>query len=344
MFEYFSPPRMNVCKRWLLIWMMTTVSVRAGDYAADFLHIGVGGRAMAMGGAFVAMAQDPSMAYWNPAGMAMMQRIHLQVEHVPIFSGLAQYNSANVVFSLTPDLAFSLTWIRLGVDEIPRYGALQGSRYERLTQNQYRSTGQAEGYFSDQENALLVSFCRGLIFDLQIGDSFSPLVLPVQLSFGVSGKYIHHKLDSAHGTGQGLDAGVLGRFISSTFINGEPTRWIGVGLAGRNLSKTQMVWNTASEHKDTVARTVQMGLAGSYYLTAWQTRLTLSVDHEMGEVKASYLGGEVRLFDRLALRGGYAHDHMTAGAGLSLLGLSLDYAFVAGELDNTHRVSAAYGF
>jgi hypothetical protein len=325
----------------LLIWSRSTL---AGDYAADMLNIGVGARSLAMGGAYTAMANEASMAYWNPAGMAMEKRIGVQFEHVPMFSGLAQYNTAAVVFSLTPDMAIGLSWIRLGVDDIPRYGALQGSRYDRLVKNINRSTGQSDGTFGDQENAVLLSFCRGMIFDLQVGDPFSPIVLPIQLSFGVTGKYFNQRLDTATGTGQGLDAGALLRLVANEFIQGDPTRWIGVGVAVHNLSKTSIVWDTASRHKDEVARTMQCGVAASYRLSRLRTRVTLSFDRELLDVQESFYGGEVRFFDRLALRGGYSREHFSAGAGLYVMGLYLDYAFLTGELDNTHRISAAYGF
>ena len=39
---------------------------RAGISTAQFLKIGVGGRATAMGDAFVAVANDVSALYWNP--------------------------------------------------------------------------------------------------------------------------------------------------------------------------------------------------------------------------------------------------------------------------------------
>jgi len=41
-----------------------------GTNAAAFLEIGVGARAMAMGGAYGAVANDASALYWNPAGIA----------------------------------------------------------------------------------------------------------------------------------------------------------------------------------------------------------------------------------------------------------------------------------
>lgn len=47
---------------------------RAGTSSATFLRIGVGARAVGMGETFVAVANDPSAIYWNPAGLASLQR------------------------------------------------------------------------------------------------------------------------------------------------------------------------------------------------------------------------------------------------------------------------------
>ena len=55
---------------------------RAGTSSATFLRIGVGARAVGMGETFVAVANDPSAIYWNPAGLASLQRRELAVSHV----------------------------------------------------------------------------------------------------------------------------------------------------------------------------------------------------------------------------------------------------------------------
>lgn len=51
----------------------TNVSKR-GTVAAPFLTISQGARATAMGSAFVAIADDPSAVYWNPAGIARLDQ------------------------------------------------------------------------------------------------------------------------------------------------------------------------------------------------------------------------------------------------------------------------------
>jgi hypothetical protein len=45
-----------------------------GTTAADFLSLGAGARAMAMGGAYSAAADDATALYWNPAAMAQVAK------------------------------------------------------------------------------------------------------------------------------------------------------------------------------------------------------------------------------------------------------------------------------
>ena len=52
----------------------TAVTPRAfaatGEAGFAFLKLGVGARAMGMGSAYVAVADDPTALHWNPAGLA----------------------------------------------------------------------------------------------------------------------------------------------------------------------------------------------------------------------------------------------------------------------------------
>lgn len=55
---------------------------RAGTSSGSFLRIGVGARSTGMGESFVAVANDPSAIYWNPAGLASLLRKEVAVSHV----------------------------------------------------------------------------------------------------------------------------------------------------------------------------------------------------------------------------------------------------------------------
>jgi long-subunit fatty acid transport protein len=55
---------------------------RAGTASGSFLKIGLGARATGLGEAFVAVANDPTAIYWNPAGLASIQRQEVAVSHI----------------------------------------------------------------------------------------------------------------------------------------------------------------------------------------------------------------------------------------------------------------------
>jgi hypothetical protein len=57
-------------------------SQRAGTSAAAFLKMSIGARASGLGEAFVAVANDPTAIYWNPAGLASLQRREILFAHV----------------------------------------------------------------------------------------------------------------------------------------------------------------------------------------------------------------------------------------------------------------------
>jgi hypothetical protein len=54
---------------------------KVGTYALQFLKIPPSARATGMGSAFVALANDASATYWNPAGMVEVTRTAISLEH-----------------------------------------------------------------------------------------------------------------------------------------------------------------------------------------------------------------------------------------------------------------------
>lgn len=60
-----------------------------GTSAAEFLKLGVGGRACGMGEAFSAVADDSSAIYWNPAGLARIKGRSAMFMHAALFEGIS---------------------------------------------------------------------------------------------------------------------------------------------------------------------------------------------------------------------------------------------------------------
>ncbi|MCK5075379.1 MAG: PorV/PorQ family protein, partial [Calditrichia bacterium] len=61
---------------------------KVGTAVAPFLKIGVGARAMGMGETFVAVANDASTLYWNPAGMTNLEKTSLIASHSMWFADI----------------------------------------------------------------------------------------------------------------------------------------------------------------------------------------------------------------------------------------------------------------
>ena len=72
---------------------------KVGTTAAQFLKIGVGSRAQGMGGAFVAVSDDISAIYWNPAGIANLKGSEAMFMHSEWLADIS-YDFGAVVLNL----------------------------------------------------------------------------------------------------------------------------------------------------------------------------------------------------------------------------------------------------
>jgi len=147
-----------------------------GGRAGMFLRLGAGGRALGLGGAFVAAANDVTAGYWNPAGLH-----HLTA---PQFSGMyslmafeRQYNYVALAYPFTKLGAISLSWINYRVGDIEKRDR----------------DGLVTGGFSDNENAFLISYGKALLPFFALGGTF---------------KLLRHDLAGRSASGLGFDAGL----------------------------------------------------------------------------------------------------------------------------------------
>jgi len=99
--------------RWCVVFLMflfTTQSIFSqGETGAQFLKIGVGAKACAMGEAFTSIADDPSAIYWNPAGISQLNSTQLQaMQNFWIFEMSSQYGALILPFEFgTLGISFS---------------------------------------------------------------------------------------------------------------------------------------------------------------------------------------------------------------------------------------------
>ena len=62
----------------------------SGTTAANFLKLGVGARAAALGDAFTVIVDDSTSLYWNPAGLAKMEKRQFSATYNMWFAGINQ--------------------------------------------------------------------------------------------------------------------------------------------------------------------------------------------------------------------------------------------------------------
>jgi hypothetical protein len=102
----------------LLPGLALAQSVR--KYSNEFLKIGVGARAAAMGNAMTGIVDDATAGYWNPGGLGLAPEApEVALMHSEYFAGIAKYDYIGFAMPIGENRRFGASFIRLGVDDIP---------------------------------------------------------------------------------------------------------------------------------------------------------------------------------------------------------------------------------
>ncbi|MEQ9104277.1 MAG: PorV/PorQ family protein [Rhodothermales bacterium] len=91
---------------------------RVAKYGADFLAGGVGARALGMGSAFTALADDVYAGYWNPAGLRGVAGPEIAYMHAERFAGVVSFDHAAYAWPLSDQSTVSVSMFRSGVNDI----------------------------------------------------------------------------------------------------------------------------------------------------------------------------------------------------------------------------------
>src|SRR5436190_8297960 len=105
----------------VLLVLFSAVAVRGqsvANYAGEFLQLGVGARSLAMGGAGVAIAEDATAGYWNPAGLSKLQYPMVTGMHESRFDATVKYDYGAVGIPLDAQTSAALSVLHLGIGDI----------------------------------------------------------------------------------------------------------------------------------------------------------------------------------------------------------------------------------
>lgn len=96
------------------------VSFADDNHAFPMLRMGVGARALAMGGAYTAVASDATAGYWNPAALAQIEKLSISTMIAANMANDRKYNYASIAYRFDWG-AVGFSWMNAGTSEI-KYG------------------------------------------------------------------------------------------------------------------------------------------------------------------------------------------------------------------------------
>ena len=281
----------------------------AGTTAAPFLKMSMSPRAMAMAGAFSALADDSGAVFMNPAGLA-------QSEKREVGLGFTNYLQDAKMGNLS--YAGSLAGHRFG------FGAsfLNVDGIERRGLNDAAGVVPELGTFGSEDMAFSFATAKkGVISGTLDG-----------LDAGCAVKFIRSSIDAKTALAVAADAGAI--YHAGPEIN--------VSLTILNLG-TRMKFESEA---DSLPLSIS---AGFLYRSSPDLNLTAELSEYINDDKFyPAFGAEYWFRDAFALRGGYKFGYDTSnlgaaaglslGFGLKVAGLGVDYAYLLfGDLGNVHR-------
>jgi tetratricopeptide (TPR) repeat protein len=273
---------------------------------------GAGNRALALGGAFVAIANDASAPLWNPGGLGLMGRTELQATHAGYYDFGIDEQYGSLAYPNWRWGTFSLTLRHFGVDDIEH-------RDDRNTL--------VDDGLSNSESEFLFGYGRS------IGEAWS---------VGGALKFRHHSLAGHSGSGVGVDLGVIVHPLYMFTPNSRHRRRFSLGLAIRNAVEPKVQLENEAVPDPTGVR---VG-AAMYFPVFGERNLLTSFDVEKTrDMNLRYHAGvELFVHHLLAMRVGVNDNVFTSGAAIKWHGVSIDYTYENAELGGVHLIGATFTF
>lgn len=314
---------------------------KVGTTAASFLGIEVGTRALGMGGAFVAVANDATAIYWNPAGISRISRSEATLIHTNWLVG-TNFDFAGIVLPIGHMGSIAVSVTSLSTDEM-----------------EVRTVQNPEGI---GEKFSYGDLTAGLSYAKNLTDKFS---------IGVNVKYISQRIWHMNAQGYALDIGTLFRTEFNGMMIGMSISNFGTSmkLEGKDVFVNYdeaPQFGGSNERIPAYKKTDEFPLPLLFrvgiaidLLKNSRNQLTIAADaaHPNDNTEYINLGMEYIFRNQVALRFGYKNlftldteEGFTAGVGTKLklaggVALKIDYAFQDfGRLENAQRFSLGFEF
>ncbi len=283
---------------------------RVGTTAAPFLGIGVGSRAMGMGGAYTSVGEDVSCLYWNPGSAVVLEQSEvLFIQNDYLADTDLNYMAFVTHLGDDSSVGISMTYLDYGEMEV-------------TTLEDQEGTGE---FFQASDLAL------GLTYSLRFTDRFS---------IGFTGKYVENKIWHEKANAMAFDVGTRFRTNFNGMVLGmgifnysfQEMEMSGTDLlVGHDLNPNQGGDNPAvPANLDVLSWSLPVTFRIGVSMYAFDNplhSLLLSADasHPVDNSESISLGSEYGFRDRFFVRGGWHQLFLkdqeggaTLGAGLHL--------------------------
>lgn len=313
----------------IIVLSLVTSSFAGGfaKYAGEFLTVGGGSRSFAMGGAYVAVANDVTAGFWNPAGLVNAEGLQFHFTHTRQFISSIQHDYISVSNKFDNETTLGISMLRLGTSDIPNVPASAGifnAQGELIDIEDSKIT-----YFNTADYAFLFSYAKNYTQNISVG---------------ANAKIIYRNFSSESAYGIGFDAGLQ--------YNWYPD--LTVGLMLRDITTTMMAWSTGE--KEYITPSIRGGVSYKYVLEDWDLFFRPSMDlgvllesresaaqFNVGPISFdSFWGFETGYANTIFLRLGYDDlERFNGGLGLEITKFGVDYSYTNfdTELGNVHRIS-----
>lgn len=280
------------------------------------LSLGFGARALSLGQAFTAAADDPTAVFWNPAGLEHVYQQSVSLFHATLFEG-ALYDFLGYAYPTLKLGTFGFGIARIGIGGVPHTGSGNEILGSDISLDEYH------GFFS---------YAKRLPWDITAGFT----VRAVRRAW--SG------IDGEKDTGIGMDFGLLYKpqFFSASFLQD----WT-IGLNIKNAFAPQL---NEGQAVDVFPLGVRLGIGKKIYMFEGgsQLQILFDTDYSANRDLRFHFGTEYKFRDLGALRVGFDGFSPTFGAGMQYSIFQIDYAFgrvsPADYFSSVHQFSLSFNF
>ncbi len=265
---------------------------------------------MGLGRAYVALADDPSAVFWNPAGLEYVPRMSFSLFHASLYEGAA-YDFIGFVYPTLDFGTIGIGYARVGIGGVP-------------VVNNFNIK---EGTANFETSELCISYGKKLPYHITGG-----------VTFKIDRQSFSY-LNLVTG-GIGLDVGFMYRFPWESIL----FKNLQLGFHFQNLIKPELKLGAETEKLPTQTR---IGLAKRIPVGE-NNYIQILMDYSKSQFESAklHMGSEYRFRNLGFIRLGMDQSNLSFGGGIKYRFVQIDYSFgnlsYQNEFPATHRFSITF--